>query len=106
MLPIPYPIAPAHTAPKAVHAVSRATIARLNSEQKADERHAESPFKSFHNAHRSIAVSFCTYCEAVKVLQEFMLPVVRPCLNHCTRWAEVPWVNFSGMTSPWVIFWM
>jgi len=25
------------------------------------------------------------------------LPVLKPCRNHRTRWAELPWVNESGV---------
>ena len=35
-----------------------------------------------------------------------ILPESSPVLNHCIRCAEVPCVNFSGITVPAVIFWM
>jgi hypothetical protein len=40
----------------------------------------------------------CQMRSVPKVSQAFMWPVVRPRLNHATRWADVPWVKLSGTT--------
>src|SRR6201993_2712797 len=48
---------------------------------------------------------FVSYGPEENVLQDLMLPEVRPVLNHCARWAEVPCVNLSGITRPVACFW-
>jgi hypothetical protein len=37
---------------------------------------------------------------AANVSQAFRLPLCKPVLNQWTRWAELPWVNASGTTTP------
>lgn len=48
---------------------------------------------------QSISKDDCRFC-ALNVLQELMLPVSKPRLNHVTRCAEVPSLNESGVTYP------
>jgi hypothetical protein len=49
-------------------------------------------------------VEHTAYWDEEKVSQAARLPEVKPCLNQKSRWAEVPWVNLSGMTRPVCIF--